>query len=434
MSGVLLIAPSPVNVPPTRAGQSSVRSTFVLRNAGDAPLTVTALGVTGPFAVFPSSLPIVLGPGAAAAVDITVTPPVVGPVTGVLSVTHTAPGSPGTANLVSAGTAATLLSEHNRALNTADGLRFFLEATLPTQGDLPHRYAFTVQTQNRLDPKADVLLRLANVADLTTLPLGRDQALLSSPAEVITYLAATWTFVYPDLVTATAAKDSLLTRLSQLVRDWVTYRDGFRADPVPLTLPLPASELALLEAAVDAYRAAKQGRRARQDILTANTAARVNADLALADAQAKLQLAQSLFSDTGTGDGAAARSAEMTEATQALGQLIAASNAYYAVSTSAPAPDRATFSANIAIAQVGYAGAQAGQTNHSAYATRAQNARNDALSARDAAQVADTAARASERTASDALTAALAAEAKALAAVLVLCPNFDASTVCECPG
>lgn len=433
MSGVLTISPNPVNVPPVRVNQTSVRRAVTLHNAGDAQLQVTGVLLTGPFAVA-ATFPFTLGPGASAVIDVTSTPPTVGVVAGTLDVLHDAPGSPTSAVLASQGTAATSLSQHNRAEMTAAGLRFFLEATLPVSGDLPHRYVFVARTTNRLDPKADLFQRVANLADLTTLPLGRDAALLSSASQTITYLAATWTFQQSDLVTAVAAKEALEVRLSQLIRDWVTYSDAFRADPVPLVMLLPVSEQEILEAAVDVYRAAKQGRRARQDVLTQNIFARLRADVTLADAEARLLLGQNLYANGVTGDGAGTRTAEMTAAASALSSLIAAGLNYLTASTCAAALDRSVFSANISVAQVSSAAASTGVVNHATYEAAVKTARDDALVARDAAQAADTAALAAERQASDAVAAAVAAEAQALAAVLVLCPNFDASTVCECPG
>ena len=98
---------------PQRTGTTSAAQTFTVKNTGTSSLTITSATASGPFAVQPPALPVVLAIGQVASFSATFSPTAAGPVTGSLSIATDATASPsvaltgtGTEPLVAAAPAA----------------------------------------------------------------------------------------------------------------------------------------------------------------------------------------------------------------------------------------------------------------------------------------------------------------------------------------
>lgn len=156
------------------------------------------------------------------------------------------------------------------------------------------RRAATGDVYVRLDPSylqtfgSDPFARVANVAEFTQLARDRDTALRRGQTE---YLSSSVSFLYTDAVTATAAFRVIVDRVSQLVSDWVSYRDGFLPSPPPFQdYELPQVSIGVEAELVAAYRTARQ---ARIDAQAARDAAQTARDACQASCrctQEKLQL------------------------------------------------------------------------------------------------------------------------------------------------
>jgi hypothetical protein len=105
--GSIVSLPAPPTFPSESVGATSAAQSVTLTNTGNANLTFTAIGVTGPFAISPTgttcstSSPVV-APGTCT-VAITFTPTAEGAASSSLSFTDNAPGSPQTVSLSATG-------------------------------------------------------------------------------------------------------------------------------------------------------------------------------------------------------------------------------------------------------------------------------------------------------------------------------------------
>ena len=131
-------------------------------------------------------------------------------------------------------TTPTTLGQHCTVyLDAASVQHFKIESSVDQvlPGDLPASNIFVFQVVAPLDPKADVFLRVANVADLTLLPQGRESAV---GAGTTYYLATAFTVTYDDIATASQAKLLIQQRVDNLIADWRAYNASFLA---PLNAP-----------------------------------------------------------------------------------------------------------------------------------------------------------------------------------------------------
>jgi len=109
-----------------------------------------------------------------------------------------------------------------------------LPGDLPIYGPAPYTSnVFVHQIVAPTDPKQDTFLRVANVADLTTLPQGRESALSSGKT---IYLSANFVVIYDDIATANQAKLLIQQRVDNLIADWHAYNEQFL---YPLNAPTP---------------------------------------------------------------------------------------------------------------------------------------------------------------------------------------------------
>jgi hypothetical protein len=109
---VLLIGNNPLDLGGAKPGQNSPVQSATLGNIGNAPLSVSAIGVaSAPFARVGGTcpgLPIVLAPGQTCTLDYQFTAAAVGDVAQSLAIASNDPDSPGTLQLLARGTQATL--------------------------------------------------------------------------------------------------------------------------------------------------------------------------------------------------------------------------------------------------------------------------------------------------------------------------------------
>jgi hypothetical protein len=211
---------------------------------------------------------------------------------------------------------ATILGQHCTVFLDANGVQQFkiassIDAVLP--GDLPIFGAepytssvFVHQIVVTTDPKSDVFLRVANVADLTTLPLGRETAM---GAGQTIYLSAEFSVTYSDIATASQAKVLIQQRVDNLIADWHTYNDTFlsplNAPTTPpytysnITLPLTLSLETALKSAYNTahaeYLTAKAAGLVAAANLTAAAAAASTANAAASSAVADSQQCSTLL-------------------------------------------------------------------------------------------------------------------------------------------
>lgn len=173
------------------------------------------------------------------------------------------------------------LSMIRRVAPQSDGTtRFEFTATVTVAGDLPTKNLFVMQIQDPLDPKTDLLarvatprdlrqidgsyylradaataltisgdlfLRVANTTELTTLAQDRTTAVRHGQS---LYLISSLTRSYSDLETADAAVRQVLDRLSVLTTAWTTLNTDF------VTTPTQEYDLPILDGSIEALRKA----------------------------------------------------------------------------------------------------------------------------------------------------------------------------------
>lgn len=182
----------------------------------------------------------------------------------------------------------TMTTVQQDCTSTVDALgvlvfKIVTSVTFVKEGDLPSAEIFVYQIVANADPKSDVFLRIATLADLSSLPRGRENALQAS---VTYYLSSSFSIQYSDITVATEAKGLVRARIDQLIADWILAQSSFYN---PTTFELPAVESTVIEAAKSEYYAAK----------TTKVAADV-AVLAALDAVAAAQAAATTANDSMT--------------------------------------------------------------------------------------------------------------------------------------
>lgn len=309
-----------------------------------------------------------------------------------------------------------------------------VSANIPVE--LPHVNVFVISIADPTDPKQDTLARVAMISDLSTLPIGRDNGIANPGPNGLEYLSASTVNSYPDLQTANEAATALQNRVNALVVSWMTFESEFSApDPAPAYYTFPTVNPAQLQQLISVYTAAKQTR--YQDQITAASAV-----TALAAAQADLTYKQSLVSGAQTVLADAQKVqldvnaivGQFSSSVSQAGVLYAAGLIFYSNNTGGSGAAAFLTSLNL------YGAAQA--TILSQVTISAQYITDASLLITDAtnyvnARLADVstssanlaAAQAAQITTAQTVTADLATEAAALAAVLAVCPDFDKTTI-----
>ena len=309
-------------------------------------------------------------------------------------------------------------------------------ATTPAQ--LPHLSVFVLKIATRLDPDDDTLARVATVADLTSLPIGRDAGLATGTGVNLEFLSPTVSLTYGTLTEGTAAATAIKDRVDALIQSWVSYYADFvAADPSPASYTLPTGDESQLEVLITTYRAAKQSR--YQKVLDKDAA-----DLALTVAEDDYTYKQGLVTDLDVvTPGVSGNTLEMgltqdylTALLNAGTTAVAAGAVFLAAASCATAPDQSTFQTSMTALQTALNTATVNNTLLGVYETNAgilqaafTTYRTARVSGVTASAAALTAAQLAQITKEQLWSSALATEATALAAVLVVCPDFDKNSI-----
>jgi hypothetical protein len=293
-------------------------------------------------------------------------------------------------------------------------------ATIPAQ--LPHLNIFVIAVANVLDPTQDTLARVANIADLSLIPIGRDPGIAAPGPNGIEFLSQASTSRYATLEVANNAATAFQDRVNALIEDWITFRTQFNApDPTPASYTLPRVDASQLTALINAYAAAKQAGYAQ--LQTKNAA-----DATFTRSQADYTYKQSLLPGVATIlTNITKVQGELAVVITEFGTLLTAGNVFYAANPGGVG--FAAFAAALTLATAQQAAmpgynvdAGAAVTSVTSYQTSRQNDINTAATALSTTQ-ADQIAQTQALTSDNALTAA------ALAAVIAVCPTFDATTI-----
>lgn len=195
-----------------------------------------------------------------------------------------------------------VLNQVRRSVTLSGGtLRWEVVSRVTSRGDLPFKEVFVLSIVDPLDPKRDVLARvavpqdfrtidgahyvmvdeddlttidgdtfarIANISDLTGLARDRVTAVQKGQAE---YLSSVMVKLYDTVVTATAAAQAVRDRVSELVTAWRVATGDFITSP-STSYNLPVADPSIEAGRIATYRAATA---ARQGAETARDAAAV---------------------------------------------------------------------------------------------------------------------------------------------------------------
>jgi hypothetical protein len=293
--------------------------------------------------------------------------------------------------------------------------------------ELPHLNIFVMSVTDVDDPTSDTLARVANIADLTLIPIGRDAGILAPGPNGIEWLSSASTSSYETLETANDAAVAFQDRVNAIIEGWITFRTEFNApDPTPASYTLPRVDASQKEALIAAYAAAKQAGYTQLQVKNA-------ADATLLIVQADYTYKQSLVTGIQTifTDATKVQGGLATVITQ-FGVLLTAGSVFAAANPAGTGI--ATFNAALALAtgqQAAMPGYNTDANTLVADVTNYQTARqNDVITA--ATNVGT--AQSNQISQQQLLTAANATTAAALAAVLAVCPDFDPTSIPFVPG
>jgi hypothetical protein len=294
------------------------------------------------------------------------------------------------------------------------------------KGVLPHPFVFVYSIVDRNDPKADTFARIATLADLTTLPQGRDAGLAAGSGVNIEFLQTSSVLSYSDLETATQAAKTVQDRMDTLVEDWSSYMTDFLASPTPAAITLPSVALTTKQGLIDAFKQAKQTLYAQTVTATATSAALSAAQATYNGLKTDVQQLQLIYANAVTASSAYGTS---------RADLLALRNAAVTYVTAAAGTPTAT-TINAAIAAAVQADIVDGltATQIAAGVVLVGSLLDTKTTALAAAATALSAAATADAVAQQALADDQTAETAALTALLAVCPSFDATTICNVAG
>ncbi len=99
-----------------------------------------------------------------------------------------------------------------------------METSVTAEGELPHTHVFVYRISNTEDPATDIFTRVASPQELQDVNISRDDAIDANEGS---FLASSASLQYSALTVAVQAKAALRTRINQLIRNWIMYRDDF---------------------------------------------------------------------------------------------------------------------------------------------------------------------------------------------------------------
>lgn len=293
-------------------------------------------------------------------------------------------------------------------------------AAIPAE--LPHVSVFVVNVVDPLDPKQDTLARVATIADLTLVPIGRDAGIALPGADGTQFLSASWIASYDTLETGLNAAQAFRDRVNKLVIDWQAFRTQFNApSPTPAIYTFPATDTSPRATLINTYKIAKQDRYQKQ-------LAKTLADNTLTAAQADNTYKQGLFSTiTPIMFATTTNQAEMTQVVGFFSTLLAAGTTFAGANPSGTGIT--AFQAALTLAATQGAQAVAFSADVGTLLGLVGTYQNARQSDASTATTVVTSATADQITKAQALIAATAAEAAALAAVLAVCPDFNKHSI-----
>jgi len=169
----------------------------------------------------------------------------------------------------------TNITQQGYALNIGGGVvKYRLETSVDTAGELPTTHIFVYNYTVEDTPASDTFERVASVADLTDLKTDRDTAIANGQTE---YLSNYVEVQYDSLDVARQAKTMIASRINELIRTWITFRDEFEIDTDEIQF-FPTSTTTEEEALKEAYKEAKDARIAKEAEVTAKEAEIVTAE------------------------------------------------------------------------------------------------------------------------------------------------------------
>lgn len=429
MPGIATISPNPAAFGSVRVNSQSQPILVGVKNTGNSELLINASTLVGPYTVQNVTLPLraSVGPGASFLFKFIFSPNAVGPLNGSLTINHNGLNPPAIIDLTGTGIIGSTLEQERKfewigpTLQQFNIINFF-----SSPGEMPDTFIFVKQIVIKADPKADIFKRVARVVDITTLPKGRNNGLLGDPRLNGEYLASLVQLNYNDLVTAVAAQDVIKNQVSQLIRDWVLAKTKFLATPVPDIRIVPDSDQTTLKQLIDAYTLAKTNSKKLADQVD-TVQALIDKQNALITDLTNQQNALKPFSD-----GAPIRTSELQTIVSNLTALYTAANIYLPLGITAgvAAPANGAFASSIQAANGALTQAAVYQTNHVNFAADILAYYNSVVGALDTAKL--FLATLSIVDAKKNLADALVIESAALNAVLAVCPDFDATSICVC--
>jgi hypothetical protein len=312
----------------------------------------------------------------------------------------------------------------------ATTFRLSMLVTALKEGDLPSINVFVNKIVDVGDPKADVFARVASIADLTTLKIGRTLAVTAGASYYLLPEAVT---LSPDAITASSTRSLIEARVTALILQWRSYVASF-LNASPITVPTVSSDL--ITAAQKAYEAAKANTAAKATTVAATSVTYVAAKKASDVAAAALAAAIDRSSYCVTTKNVLTRgiSDETTFVNAGVTFMAAVRAVLVALD---PVVDPVTEAQVIVLTTAADAFASAQATEATAMGelnqartrveTGCTNAQTDLDSATNAKVQADQAlgqATAAKATAEAALVQAQTAQNLAQAAVLAVCPDY----------
>lgn len=149
------------------------------------------------------------------------------------------------------------IRQQGYALNVGDDkVEYRLETSVMTAGELPHTHIFVYEINLDTEPSSDEFQRVASVADLTDLKIARDEAIDNEDTEFLTNYNE---IQYTDLDVAKQAKTMMASRINELIRTWISFRDDFEVD-TDLAQYFPTSTSTEEEELKSAYADARDAR------------------------------------------------------------------------------------------------------------------------------------------------------------------------------
>lgn len=158
------------------------------------------------------------------------------------------------------------------------GYRIDALCTIP--GELPTIYIFAYSIADIDDPTADKFDHVATVHEIQDVIIGRDDAIAADRA---VYFLSFAEFTYSDIDVAIQARAQLRTRLNDLARGWIQFRDDFYTGETNNLFP--SSDPDVEDETIEVYADAKAARQEAEAALVVAEAAVVAAAADIDNAQ-----------------------------------------------------------------------------------------------------------------------------------------------------